>query len=641
MWVLFLLLPATPAMAAPAWVAPVDLTAAGVSIRTAPGVAVDSGGDAVAVWKGYDGADEVIEAASRPAGGSWQAPVELSGSGHDASEPQVAVDSGGDAVAVWKRREGADYTVEAVSRPAGGNWQAPVDISAVGQNASGPQVAVDPGGDAVAVWELYDGTNHIVQAATSPAGGSWQTPVDISAIGQNASEPQVAVDPGGDAVAVWKGSGSANFIVEAASRPAGGSWQAPVAISAAGTNSEVPQVAVDQGGDAVAVWDLYDGINHIVQAATSPAGGSWQAPVDLSATGQSALEPQVAVDPAGDAVAVWERYDGADYIVQASTSPAGGSWQTPVDLSAAGQDAIEPQVAVDPDGDAVAVWENETDLNAEAASRPSGGSWQAPVAIPGGHDAHVPQVAVDPAGDALAVWEGYEGGYIVQAAAYDATGPQLRSLSIPAAGTVGQSLAFSVSPLDVWSALGPVSWNFGDGAETDGAGVSHTYMAPGNYTVTLSAADALGNLSIATGQVSITAGAAPAGLASGSAGAGPASGPVAKTRARVGGLVLVKNGKALLKLSCPAGGGCRGVVKLGVAREVDGRDRADAQGAGQEIGQAAFKIAGAKAKTVPVKLSVKGEAQVRAAVKAGGLKAHLAGTGVMARPVVLKEARRR
>jgi hypothetical protein len=596
----------------------------------------------VVVWKGYDGADEVIESASRPAGGSWQAPVELSGPGHDASEPQVAVDSGGDAVAVWKRYDGTNQIIEAASRPAGGSWQAPVDLSATGQNASEPQVAVDPSGDAVAVWKGSDGTNQIIEAASRPTGGSWQAPVDISAIGQNASEPQVTVDPDGDGVAVWKGSDGANFIVEAASRPAGGSWQAPAAISAAGRNAIEPQVAVDPAGDAKAVWDLYDGANYIVEAASRPAGGdSWQAPVDLSATGQNALEPQVAVDPGGDAVAVWERYDGADYIVQASTSPAGGSWQAPVDLSATGQNALEPQVAVDPDGDAVAVWEDETDSNAEAASRPSGGSWQAPAAISAGHDARAPRVAVDPAGDALAVWEGYDSGHIVQSAAYDATGPQLRSLSIPAAGTVGQPLAFSASPFDVWSAIGPVSWNFGDGAETGGAAVSHTYTAPGNYTVTLSAADSLGNLSSATGQVSIVVGAAPAGSASGPAGAGPSSGPVAKKRARVGSPVLVKNGKALLKLRCPGGAGCQGVAKLSVALEVDGRDRAAAQGGGHEIGQAAFKIAGGKAKTVPVKLNAKGEAQVRAAVKFGGLKARLAGTGVMARTVVLKEARRR
>ncbi|HEX3361786.1 MAG TPA: PKD domain-containing protein [Solirubrobacterales bacterium] len=587
---LFLLVPATPAMAAPTWLAPVDLTAAGESVRTAPQVAVDRGGDAVAVWKGYDGADDVIETASRPAGGSWQAPVDLSAAGHDASEPQVAVDPGGDAVAVWKR---------------------------------------------------YDGTDYVVETASRPAGGSWQASVAISATGQNAENPQVAVDPGGDAVAVWKGPDGSKFIVETASRPAGGSWQAPVAISAAGQNAVTPQVAIDPGADAVAVWDRYNGANHIIETASRPAGGSWEAPVDLSVAGRNAETPQVAVDPGGDAVAVWYRDNGANYIVQAASRPAGGSWEAPVDLSAAGRNAFAPQVAFDPGGDAVAVWENETDHIGETASRPGGGSWQAPADLSAGQEAFAPQVAVDPGGDAVAVWESYDGGYIAQAAAYDATGPQLRSLSIPAAGTVGQSLAFSVSPLDVWSALGPVSWNFGDGAGASGAGVSHTYTAPGNYTVTLSAGDSLGNLSSATAQVSITA----AAVIAGPAGAGPPLRPAPKApptvepRASVGRLVLVKDGKALLKLSCAASSGCRGVARLSVVLEASGRNRADAQRASLEIGKAAFKITGAKAKTVPVKLSAIGKARVRAAVKTGGLKARLAGTGVRARTVLLKEAR--
>jgi hypothetical protein len=153
MCALFLLLPATPAIAAPAWLAPVDVTATGqIGHRTAPQVAVDPGGDAVAVWKGYNGTDEILEAASRPAGGSWEAPVDLSATGEDASEPQVTVDSGGDAVAVWKRYNGANYIIEAASRPAGGSWEAPVNLSATGQNSYEPQVAVGPGGSAVSVW---------------------------------------------------------------------------------------------------------------------------------------------------------------------------------------------------------------------------------------------------------------------------------------------------------------------------------------------------------------------------------------------------------------------------------------------------------------------------------------------------------
>jgi hypothetical protein len=163
----------------------------------------------------------------------------------------------------------------------------------------------------------------------------------------------------------------------------------------------------------------------------------------------------------------------------------------------------------------------------------------------------------------------------------------------------------------------------------------------------LSAGDSLDNLTSTTGQVSITAGAAAAGPASSPAGAGVPPGAVAKTqpavepRAKATSLVLVKNGKALLKLSCAAGPGCRGVAKLSVLLKANGRDRADAKAVSLEIGKAAFDISGARAQTVPVKLSSKAEAQVRAAIKSGGLKAHLAGTGVEARTVVLKEARRR
>ncbi|MGH4010069.1 MAG: hypothetical protein ACRDTH_18265, partial [Pseudonocardiaceae bacterium] len=44
-------------------------------------------------------------------------------------------------------------------------WLAPVDLSADGQDASGPQVAVDAQGNVVAVWYRFNGTNWTVQAA--------------------------------------------------------------------------------------------------------------------------------------------------------------------------------------------------------------------------------------------------------------------------------------------------------------------------------------------------------------------------------------------------------------------------------------------------------------------------------------------
>ena len=58
---------------------------------------------------------------------------------------------------------------------------------------------------------------------------------------------------------------------------------------------------------------------------SSVAHAAWSTPTNLSAAGQNALLPQVAVDAAGNAFAVWRRFDGARWIVQsARLSPFSG-----------------------------------------------------------------------------------------------------------------------------------------------------------------------------------------------------------------------------------------------------------------------------------------------------------------------------
>ena len=191
-------------------------------------------------------------------------------------------------------------------------WLAPQDLSAAGQTAYDPQVAVDGRGNAIAVWQRFDGTNFIVQAAVRAAGGSFGAPQDLSAAGQTAYDPQVAVDGRGNAIAVWSASDGTNFIVQAAVRAAGGSFGAPQDLSAAGRDAGFPQVAVDGRGNAIAVWSRFDGTNFIMQAAvrvaasrrrrryfTPKRGGSVGAPQDLSAAGQDAFNPQVAFDGQG------------------------------------------------------------------------------------------------------------------------------------------------------------------------------------------------------------------------------------------------------------------------------------------------------------------------------------------------------
>ena len=51
---------------------------------------------------------------------------------------------------------------------------------------------------------------------------------------------------------------------------------------------------------------------------TAPAGAAWQPATQISATGEDADQPQVALDKKGNALAVWRRSDGANFRIEAA-----------------------------------------------------------------------------------------------------------------------------------------------------------------------------------------------------------------------------------------------------------------------------------------------------------------------------------
>jgi len=508
---------AAHAAAAPTWLSRVKLSPAGQEAEK-PQVVTDAHGDALAVWERLNGGNSVIEAANRPAGsGPWQAPATVSAPGKASEDPQVGIDAQGDAVAVWSHKEGSEFVVEAAVRTGfGGTWQAAVALSMPAPEPA-PQVAVDAKGDAVVVWRRQQGSTVNIEAASRPAGsGAWQAPVTVSTAAVGPAPARVAIDAQGDATAVWEQDEGLYVVIEAATGQASsGKWQPPARVSPLpeAHNANEPRVAADAQGDVVAVWERFNG-EEIIEAATNRASsGKWQAPVALTEVEPLKGEPgeqQVTLDGRGDAVVVWQRF-GKNATIEATTGKlASGSWQPSVVLSQAGENAYEPEVSAGAQGGAVAVWRRSNGTNeiAEAAAgQAASGSWQPPIALSEtGGDALGPQVAVDSQGDAAAIWRRYDGKErTVEAAGYDAAGPLLDSLAIPGGGTAGQTLSFSISPFDVWSALGATSWSFGDGTSQSGASVTHAYSTAGNYNVTVRSADVLGNATSASATVAITA----------------------------------------------------------------------------------------------------------------------------------------
>lgn len=501
------LLLAAPAFAAPSWLPPVDLSAPGAD-TDAPRIAVDPAGNAVAVWSRFDGTDYRVQAASKPVAGAWGAPVDLSAPGEDAGEPQVAIDPAGNAVAAWSRSNGANTIIQAASKPVGGAWGAPDDLSLPGQDADEPDVALDQAGNAVAVWQRSNGANSIVQTVSKPVGGTWGAMIPLSAAGEDAFGAEVAVNAAGDAVAAWQRFEGADTIAQAVTKPAGAEWGSLTSLSVVGADAFVSGAAVDPAGNVVVLWWRSNGSHQVIQAASKPVGAAWLAPTTLSLPGQTAHAADVAFDQAGNAIAVWQRQnDGTNFTIQSAGQPVGGSWGAPVDLSAPGQDTSGASVAISPAGDAVAVWSRAAGANeiVQGTSKAAGGAWRAPVDIsaPAGVS-YAGGVAIDAAGNAAAVLSSKSGASsVIQAATYDAITPQLRALAIPASGPAGKPLSFSVAATDTWSALGAIDWRFGDSRFAAGASPTHAYRKPGTYNVTVDVADSAANTTSASGRIAI------------------------------------------------------------------------------------------------------------------------------------------
>lgn len=182
-----------------------------------PHVAISGGvvgnGNSLVVWRGEDEGEERLRAAYRPHGGEWGEPVDVSAPGEEVASPRAAIDLDGNALAVWAGNigeSGGSDTVHAAHMPFGEEWEEPVELSAEGGNGFPNDVVFDTHGNASVIWQRWDGTTNLVQTAYRPAGGEWEPPVDLSEEGKQAMDAHIVLDaPGsataadGDATAIW------------------------------------------------------------------------------------------------------------------------------------------------------------------------------------------------------------------------------------------------------------------------------------------------------------------------------------------------------------------------------------------------------------------------------------------------------
>lgn len=362
------------------WSTPVsEFPAAGSNPSSPNSLRSDAAGNVTALWPKTVGGFWVIQTADLPVGGSWSAATALSASGATAYGAQLAVNPSGDAVAIWTRSNGTHFIVQTVERPAGGTWGAVTDLSAVGQSALNPQIAINSNGDIATVWTRNNGTHTIVQSATKLSGSTWSTPADLSAVGASANNPQIVLSSTATAITTWERNDGTNTFIQSAEF-SNGAWGAPLNLSASGRNATNAKLAIDNSETATVVWQRSNGTHTIIQSASKANGGSWTTPVDLSAAGGNGTAANIAVGITSAPTAVWLRNDGANNIVQTASLTANGTWSAPVSLSAAGRPAYEPRLAISNSGVPTVVWirYDGTNYMVQVTTRLDGATWDTP-----------------------------------------------------------------------------------------------------------------------------------------------------------------------------------------------------------------------------------------------------------------------
>lgn len=347
------------------------------------------------------------------------------GSSHSA---KVAIDSAGNATAVWHQSDGqAPSTIFRIlaSRfvPDRG-WGAPVriddDRSAY---ADYPELDVDANGNVIAVWQKESPDPNLTYLMwwNRFSDTAWGNPTIIDPLATAAALPRIRMGDEGDGMAWWlqrEGQdrfGGVLYGLYANRYEPNTVWGPTVHLRANIDPQHHPDVALSRkGGSAMAVWRHFDGS---VWAMPFEPNSGWGPPTQLTGLGDY---PQVVVGEDGTGMAIWTGFNGTSSALYSARYEKNVGWESPIEVALM---KSQGKIVIDQSGNVTAVWVdvefsggyepgcNNVELYRLHALRYKigsgwGGDTPSPVLTRTCKlgPLHIPQVAVDGQGNVMVVW---------------------------------------------------------------------------------------------------------------------------------------------------------------------------------------------------------------------------------------------
>ncbi len=294
-------------------------------------VAIDSNGNGLAIWQEVTDSGNAVFAATYSTTTGWSVfPSKVSTPTNFFTSPCVAIHpSSGDAVAIWQEiDESGVISVKAATLPFLGVWSAPQTLSTPGLTATTPCIAYGSGGEAVGVWQIVNGQTTALQVS-SLNEGIW-SPLHLFALPDvNLLTPRLAVNASGEVLIGAKASQGTTSSIVTLQRDSFGIWNSFQTISGDDSNATLPMVQLNSQQQAIVVWkNGASQENGVIRSSRAVLPGSWTTPETISTPSLQNGCPTIALDEAGQAVAVWQVSANSQTQFQSSVLPSfNSSWQ--------------------------------------------------------------------------------------------------------------------------------------------------------------------------------------------------------------------------------------------------------------------------------------------------------------------------
>lgn len=416
--------------------------------------------------------NRLVPGGSKPVGEVWGAPRVLDRG--RVGRPQVAMDDQGNALAAW-HHQGEDQEGVYICRYRADqrSWDVvPRRLDAARTQAHAPEIAMNHHGELAVVWhEQEDSMARICARHMLGSAGTWVPyPMTLQTTPGQVHSLHAAMDLQGNIHLLWCVGAPGDYRVYTTGYAMEeGAWDsAPTQLGQPSALPVYPQLAVNEAGHGLAVWST-DGAeegDRLVACHFDPGGRCWSDRPTLVAPGRAEYL-RMDMDARGNAIVLWvDEGRGGIKALHASHFDARSLEWVQAPLISSGRALLWPQIGLDDQGRAHAVWRQEvTGAMKLFTKRFTGGRWddQRTLLVEDLGQSQAHSLSVNAQGHALVLWlQNQDAQTTVCVRRFDGTAWSARPVLLGSPGRKDVQ-----NPGAVLSPSGHVAviWRYGDAAD--------------------------------------------------------------------------------------------------------------------------------------------------------------------------------